>query len=39
MDEAFFDMQFNVNVKAPLFLAKAVAPLLPNRMQTKHNVE
>lgn len=32
MDETFFDTQFNVNVKAPLFLAKAVAPYLPNRM-------
>ena len=36
MDEEFFDMQFNVNVKAPLFLAKAVAPLLPNRMHQNH---
>ncbi|KAJ3511433.1 hypothetical protein NLJ89_g4101 [Agrocybe chaxingu] len=27
-DEAFFDAQFNTNVKAPLFLAKAAAPLL-----------
>lgn len=31
VDEAFFDQHFNINVKAPLFLAKAVAPLLPSR--------
>ncbi|KAF9525863.1 hypothetical protein CPB83DRAFT_896616 [Crepidotus variabilis] len=30
VDEAFFDTQFAINVKAPLFLAKAVAPLLPS---------
>lgn len=31
VDEAFFDSHFDVNVKAPLFLAKAAASLLPSR--------
>lgn len=31
VDEAFFDSHFNINVKAPLFIAKAAAPLLPSR--------
>ena len=29
LDEAFYESHFNINVKAPLFLAKAVAPILP----------
>ncbi|KAJ7872492.1 hypothetical protein B0H14DRAFT_2721855 [Mycena olivaceomarginata] len=29
VDEAFFDAHFSTNVKGPLFLAKAAAPLLP----------
>ncbi|KAJ7912900.1 hypothetical protein B0H13DRAFT_50649 [Mycena leptocephala] len=29
VDEAFYDEHFAVNVKGPLFLAKAAAPLLP----------
>lgn len=33
VDEAFFDSHFMINVKAPLFLAKAVAPLLPCKLQ------
>lgn len=31
VDEAFYDEHFAVNVKGPLFLAKAAAPLLPTR--------
>lgn len=31
LDEPFYDSHFNINVKAPLFMAKAVAPLLPSR--------
>lgn len=31
LDESFYDTHFDTNVKAPLFLAKAVAPLLPSR--------
>jgi 3-oxoacyl-[acyl-carrier protein] reductase len=31
VDEAFFDSHFDVNVKAPLFLAKAAASILPSR--------
>ncbi|KAF8650327.1 hypothetical protein AX16_005289, partial [Volvariella volvacea WC 439] len=31
IDEAFFDVHMNVNVKAPLFLVKAALPLLPAR--------
>ena len=31
IEEASFDNQINVNVKAPLFLAKAAAPLLTSR--------
>ncbi|TFY74129.1 hypothetical protein EWM64_g9883 [Hericium alpestre] len=30
VDEDFFDQHFNVNVKGPLFLVKAAAPLLPS---------
>ncbi|PPR00549.1 hypothetical protein CVT26_009881 [Gymnopilus dilepis] len=30
VDETFFDSHFDTNVKAPLFMAKAVAPLLPS---------
>ncbi|KAJ6530955.1 hypothetical protein DFH09DRAFT_994346 [Mycena vulgaris] len=29
IDEAFYDAHFSTNVKGPLFLAKAAAPLLP----------
>ncbi|KDR83214.1 hypothetical protein GALMADRAFT_134701 [Galerina marginata CBS 339.88] len=29
VDEPFFDSHFDINVKSPLFMAKAVAPLLP----------
>ncbi|KAF4620379.1 hypothetical protein D9613_000451 [Agrocybe pediades] len=29
VDEAFYDAHFNLNVKGPLFLVKAAAPLLP----------
>ncbi|ETW81352.1 hypothetical protein HETIRDRAFT_173037 [Heterobasidion irregulare TC 32-1] len=29
VDEAFFDAHFDINVKGPLFLTKAAAPLLP----------
>jgi 3-oxoacyl-[acyl-carrier protein] reductase len=29
IDEEFFDQHINANVKGPLFLAKLVAPLLP----------
>jgi 3-oxoacyl-[acyl-carrier protein] reductase len=32
LDEATFNAQFHINVKAPLFLVKAAAPLLPSRM-------
>ncbi len=35
IEEASFDNQFGVNVKAPLFLAKAAAPLLPSRMSKR----
>jgi 3-oxoacyl-[acyl-carrier protein] reductase len=31
VDEAFYDEHFAANVKGPLFLAKAAAPLLPTR--------
>jgi len=31
LDETFFDANFAANVKAPLFLAKHVAPILPSR--------
>lgn len=31
VDEAFYDAHFAANVKGPLFLAKAAAPLLPTR--------
>ncbi|KAF9474284.1 NAD(P)-binding protein [Pholiota conissans] len=31
VDESFFDSHFEINVKAPLFMAKAAAPLLPSR--------
>ncbi|RXW24361.1 hypothetical protein EST38_g1476 [Candolleomyces aberdarensis] len=30
LDEPFFDMHFETNVKVPLFMAKAAADLLPN---------
>ncbi|KAL0961262.1 hypothetical protein HGRIS_006225 [Hohenbuehelia grisea] len=31
VDEEFFDAHFNINVKVPLFLAKAAVPLMPAR--------
>jgi 3-oxoacyl-[acyl-carrier protein] reductase len=31
VDEPFFDSHFDINVKAPLFLAKAAAAILPSR--------
>lgn len=31
VDEAFYDAHFNMNVKAPLFMAKSAAPLLQSR--------
>ena len=31
LDETTFNAQFQINVKAPLFLVKAAAPLLPSR--------
>ncbi|KAF9564201.1 NAD(P)-binding protein [Agrocybe pediades] len=30
LDEGFYESHFNINVKAPLFMAKAAAPLLPS---------
>jgi len=39
LDEATFNAQFHINVKAPLFLAKAAAPLLPSRKFPKCMVE
>ena len=32
VDESFYDSHFDTNVKAPLFMAKAAAPLLSSRM-------
>ena len=32
LDEATFNAQFQINVKAPLFLVKAAAPLLPCKL-------
>jgi 3-oxoacyl-[acyl-carrier protein] reductase len=31
VDETFFDTHFDINVKAPLFMAKAAAAILPSR--------
>ena len=36
VDETFFDSHFDINVKAPLFMAKAAAALLPSRKSHVH---
>lgn len=38
IDEAFFDSHFDINVKAPLFMAKAAAAILPARESSRNLV-